>query len=142
MAEMFLEKFQQLVSTHLDDRWSPQEGFTREELDEQLAASALPQGTQLPLVLDEFYRALGRCEEILEAHHFFFDVDELEIEDGHLIFLEDEEETWVWGVPVEDLDVPDPLIRRRSTTDGTWTPEDATVSEFIFDLLEFSFEEE
>ncbi|MDO5493282.1 MAG: hypothetical protein Q4F53_06675 [Nesterenkonia sp.] len=142
MAEMFLEKFQQLVTTHLDDHWSPEDGLTREELDARLTASPLPDGFELPLVLDEFHRALGRCEEILEAHHFFFDADELEIEDGHLIFLEDEEETWVWGVPVEDLDVPDPLIRRRSTADGRWTPEDATVSEFVFDLLDFSFEED
>ena len=42
-------------------------------------------------VLEEFYLALGRCEEIMEAYHFFFDPDELVVEDGHLLFLESPE---------------------------------------------------
>lgn len=142
MAEMLLEKFKALVPKHLDDRWTPQEGYSTEELDELLATADLPDGVGLPLVLAEFYRALGRCEELMEAHHFFFDPDELVVEDGHLLFLEDEEERWVWGVPVDILDVPDPLIRRRSNAHERWSDEDATVSEFILDLLEFSFEDQ
>lgn len=64
------------------------------------------------------------------------------IEDGYLIFLEDEEERWVWGVDTSDLQIPDPLIHRRNNDKDEWSEEGATVSEFVFDLLEFSFEEE
>lgn len=142
MAEMLLEKFKALVPTYLDEKWTPQEGYSAEELSAALAEADLPDGVGLPLVLEEFYRALGRCEELMEAHHFFFDPDELEVEDGHLLFLEDEDERWVWGIPVDILDVPDPLIRRRSNRQGHWNDEDATVGEFILDLLEFSFEED
>lgn len=139
---MFLESFKALVPRYLDDAWSPEEGYSRDELHALLADSELPAGTRLPLVLDEFQRALGRCEEIMEAHHFFFDPDELVVEDGRLLFLEDEEERWAWGIAVDSLEVPDPLIQRRNNDKDEWSEEGATVSEFIFDLLEFSFEPE
>ncbi|GAB3850615.1 hypothetical protein [Nesterenkonia populi] len=142
MAEMLYEKFQALVPKYLDDRWTPDEGYTREELADLLADSELPDSSRLPLVLEEFYLALGRCEELMEAYHFFFDPDELVTEEGHLLFLEDEEERFAWGIEVSDLRVPDPLIRRRKNATHEWTAEGATVSEFLFDLLEFSFEED
>ncbi len=139
---MLYEKFQALVPKYLDDRWTPDEGYTREELADLLADSELPDSSRLPLVLEEFYLALGRCEELMEAYHFFFDPDELVTEEGHLLFLEDEEERFAWGIEVSDLRVPDPLIRRRKNATHEWTAEGATVSEFLFDLLEFSFEED
>nr|WP_157321115.1 hypothetical protein [Nesterenkonia alkaliphila] len=139
---MFLEKFKALVPQYLDDEWTPREGYSRQELAELLADSELPDRTRLPLVLEELYLALGRCEEILEAYHFIFDPDELVTEEGYLLFLEDEEERWVWGVEAADLKVPDPIIHRRNNDKHEWTSEGATVSEFLFDLLEFSFEED
>ncbi|WP_120005569.1 hypothetical protein [Nesterenkonia muleiensis] len=142
MAEMFLEKFKALVPKYLDDQWTDREGLTSEELRDLLADSELPGSTQLPLVLEELYLALGRCEEILEAYHFIFDPDELVTEEGYLLFLEDEEEHWAWGVELADLMVPDPLVHRRNNDKHQWSPEGATVSEFLFDLLEFSFEED
>lgn len=64
---MFLEKFKSLVPKHLDDEWTPEEGFTAEELRGLLADSELPASLRLPLVLEEFYRAVGNCEELMEA---------------------------------------------------------------------------
>jgi hypothetical protein len=141
-APIFLERFKSLVPAYLDEQWTPQEGFRSSELAAALADSELEPHIHLPQALEEFYLALGRCEEIMEAYHFFFDPEELVVEEGHLLFLEDEDERWAWGVDVDTLDVPDPLIRRRSNAHERWTDENATVSEFIFDLLEFSFEEE
>ncbi|WP_300345260.1 hypothetical protein [Nesterenkonia sp.] len=142
MAEMFLDRFKALVPKYLDDQWTDAEGYSPEELEELLADSELPDSAQLPLVLQELYLALGRCEEILEAYHFIFDPDELVTEEGYLLFLEDEDERWVWGVEVSDLRIPDPLIHRRNNDKHIWTPEGATVSEFLFDLLDFSFAED
>ncbi|NDK32959.1 hypothetical protein FH975_14475 [Nesterenkonia sp. Hz 6-5] len=142
MAEMFLDKFKALVPRYLDAEWTPGEGYSRSELAELLSDSELPDRTKLPLILEELYLALGQCDEILEAYHFIFDPDELVTEEGYLLFLEDEDERWVWGVETSDLKVPDPLIHRRNNDKHEWTPEGATVSEFLFDLLEFSFEED
>ncbi|TLP80062.1 hypothetical protein [Nesterenkonia sphaerica] len=142
MAEMFLDRFKALVPRYLDDKWTPAEGYSRSELAELLADSELPDRTKLPLILEELYLALGQCEEILEAYHFIFDPDELVTEEGYLLFLEDEEERWVWGVETADLNIPDPMIHRRNNDRHEWTAEGATVSEFLFYLLEFSFEED
>ncbi len=85
MAEMFLEKFRSLVPLYLEDEWQVEDGLTESELDDALSGVPSP----IPLVLREFYLALGGCEDLMEAYHYFFDPDELEIEDGYLLFLED-----------------------------------------------------
>lgn len=59
MAEMFVEKFKALVPKYLDDEWTEEEGYSKQELTDLLADSELPDHTQLPLVLEELYRTLG-----------------------------------------------------------------------------------
>ncbi|MGO1885935.1 MAG: hypothetical protein ACTH3G_11330, partial [Citricoccus sp.] len=99
----------------------------------------------MPLALYEFHLALGNCPDLLETDHFFWDADELEILDGFLLFLEDAGETTVWGLRVEDAELPDPLVWRRSTgadsEHGVWKCEGGTFSEFTSDLLDWTFEE-
>lgn len=149
-APVFLSSFQNLVPLYLDTPWTPAEGVPAEELDALLAQSPAAQaggGTApVPLSLYEFHLALGSCPELLETEHFFWDADELEIRDGYLMFLEDAEETTVWGLPVADAALPDPLVWRRSTgaddEHGEWTNEGGTFSEFALDLLEWTFGEE
>jgi len=147
---VFLSLFQNLVPTHLDTPWVPEDGLEPGELDALLAASPAAQtngGTApVPLALYEFHRALGNCPDLLETEHFFWDADELDVRDGYLMFLEDAEEQAVWGLPVADAALPDPLVWRRSTgadeEHGEWTCEGGTFSEFTQDLLEWTFEEE
>ena len=137
MADMFLEKFRALVPKYLEDQWDQADGLTREELAESLAEAKV----QIPLVLEEFYLALGNNEDFTEAYHFFFDPDELEVEDGYLLFLEDAEEKFVWGFKESQTDVPDPIVYRRNNAKGRWVSEEGTFSEFVFDLFEWVFEE-
>ena len=137
MADMFLEKFCSLVPKYLEDQWNEADGLSAEELREGLAQSEVP----IPFVLEEFYRALGNNEDFMEAYHYFFDPEELEIEDGHLLFLEDEEEKFVWAFKASQLDVPDPIVYRRNNAKGTWTSEEGTFSEFTLDMFAWVFDE-
>lgn len=161
---VFLSTFQDLVPRYLEVEWTPAEGVEPRELAELLSqspaaqsataqspadASAEPDpygGVPLPLALYEFHRALGSCPELLETEHFFFDADELDVREDFLLFLEDAEESTVWGLPVADAALPDPLVWRRSTgadaPEGTWTSEGGTFSEFTLDLLEWTFSED
>lgn len=150
---VFLSLFQNLVPAHLDTPWASEDGLEAGELDALLAASpaaeaARAEGTELvvPLALYEFHRALGNCPDLLEADHFFWDADELDVKDGYLMFLEDAQESTAWGLPVADAGLPDPLVWRRTTgadaEHGEWTCEDGTFSEFAVDLLEWTFEQE
>jgi hypothetical protein len=138
MTEMFLEKFRALVPKYLEDAWHEEDGIPGDELDEVLSEHDL----SIPLVLREFYLAIGGCDDLMEAYHFFWDPEELEIEDGFLMFLEDEDEAFTWGIRDDQLDVPDPIVWRRNNAKGTWVSEEGTFSEFVFDLFEWVFEEE
>ncbi|MBD7995585.1 hypothetical protein H9639_09785 [Arthrobacter sp. Sa2CUA1] len=138
MSEMFLEKFRALVPKYLEDKWRPEDGIPAAELDEMLEEHDF----SIPLVLREFYLALGGCEDLMEAFHFFWDPDELEIEDGYLLFLEDEEEKFTWGFRADQLDVPDPIVWRRNNARGGWQSEEGTFSEYTFDMFEWVFEED
>jgi hypothetical protein len=138
MTEMFLEKFRALVPKYLEDTWHEEDGIPADELDEVLSEHDL----SIPLVLREFYLAVGGCDDLMEAYHFFWDPEELEIEDGFLMFLEDEDEAFTWGIREDQLDVPDPIVWRRNNAKGSWVSEEGTFSEFVFDLFEWVFEEE
>lgn len=100
-----------------------------------------------PLALQEFYLALG-VSEMMETNHFFFDPDELEIRDDMVMFVEDSDETLVWGIPLDQVALPDPMVYRRSVgadeSDGAgvWDVSDATVSELITDILTWNYSEE
>lgn len=139
MPELFAEKFKSLVPKHLDDRWTPAEGYTPEELDRLLDEADV----SIPFALREFYLTLGRCEELMEAYHYVWDPDELDVDDeGFLMFLEDEEEKFTWGVRAQDAALPDPIVYRRNNARGQWASEDGTVSEFMLDMLDWAFEDE
>ena len=85
MTDMFLEKFRALVPKYLEDEWQEEDGLPEEDLDKALAEHQFT----VPLVLREFYLALGGCEDLMEAYHYFWDPEELEVDDeGFLMFLE------------------------------------------------------
>ncbi|MCC3272599.1 hypothetical protein MUK71_13290 [Arthrobacter zhangbolii] len=138
MSEIFLDRFRALVPKYLEDNWREEDGIPEPELDAMLAEHDF----RIPLVLREFYLALGGCEDLMEAFHFFWDPDELEIEDGYLLFLEDEDEKFVWGIREDQLDVPDPIVWRRNNARGDWQSEEGTLSEYVLDMFEWIFEED
>ncbi|ALQ30074.1 hypothetical protein AA310_12495 [Arthrobacter sp. YC-RL1] len=137
MADMFLEKFRSLVPKYLEDQWNEADGLSAGELADRLAEAKV----QIPFVLEEFYLALGNNDDFMEAYHYFFDPEELEIEDGYLLFLEDEEEKFVWGFKQSQLEVPDPIVYRRNNAKGNWVSEEGTFSEFTLDMFAWVFEE-
>lgn len=150
-GSIFLPMFQKLVPAHLQTAWTVEDGLAPAELEELLAASPAARQARdgrvhLPLALYEFHLALGNCPDLLETDHFFWDADELEGLDGFLMFLEDADESTVWGLRVADAGLPDPLVWRRSTgadaEQGEWHCEGGTFSEFTTDLLAWTFEED
>ena len=109
------------------------------------AAEQLGAGLMIPAALREFYLALGNCGDLMETDHYVWDPEDLEVRDGFLMFLEDADETVVWGLPVDNLALPDPLVWRRSAgadaPEGDWQDEGGTFSEFLTDLLSWTFED-
>ncbi|MBG6085305.1 hypothetical protein [Zhihengliuella flava] len=137
MAEMFVDKFRALVPKYLDDEWVAEDGLTSAELNEALDDAEV----EIPQVLREFYLSVGGCEDLMEAYYFFWDPEELEYEDGYLLFMEDEDERYTWGLREDQLDVPDPIVYRRNNRRGTWRSEEGTFSEYVLDMFDWVFEE-
>ncbi|WP_309081192.1 hypothetical protein [Zhihengliuella sp.] len=137
MAEMFVDKFRSLVPQYLDDQWVSEDGLSTQELDEALEEA----GVEIPLVLREFYLTLGGCEDLMEAYYYVWDPEELEYDDGYLLFMEDEDEKYTWGLRVDQLDVPDPIVHRRNNRRGTWRSEEGTFSEYMLDMYSWVFDE-
>src|SRR5699024_6783296 len=153
---VFYPTYQGLVPKLLRRPWAPEDGMTADELNTQIQASvaagqrgtgsATPQQLA-PLALQEFYLAL-EVSEMMETNHFFFDPDELEVRDNYLMFVEDADETMVWGFPLDQVSLPGPVVYRR--TDGAdepdnvgeWEPTNATISELVTDILIWNYSEE
>lgn len=138
MAQPFSQLYRNLVPAWFDEPWKPEDGLSQAELATALSESGVG---ELPESLREFYLAVGAVEDLMEAFYFIWDPDELEIEDDHLLFMEDEDEAYTWGLQVGSLDVPDPLVRRRSNARGNWMDTEATVSEYLLDYFDWVFEE-
>lgn len=155
---VFYPAYQGLVSKLLNRPWSSSDGMDPAELQEHVQQSVAAQqlkgvGTEptvahlAPLSLQEFYLALG-VSEMMETNHFFFDPDELEIRDNMVMFIEDAHESTAWGVPLDQVSLPDPIVYRRTVGAdepdgaGQWKPIDSTVSEFITDILTWNYSED
>lgn len=137
MAQSFSQLFRDLVPRYFDEAWSREDGWSREELDVALNEAGLD---TVPEALAELYLAVGAVEDLMEAYYFVWDPDELEVQDGFLLFMEDEDETYSWGLPADSLDVPDPLVHRRDAR-GNWMSTEATLSEYLLDYYAWVFEE-
>lgn len=148
-APVYLPAFQRLVPDLLGDAWAEDDGLAPADVDARLAqspaAEQLGAGLTIPAALREFYLALGNCGDLMETDHYVWDPEDLEVRDGFLMFLEDADETVVWGLPVDNLALPDPLVWRRSAgadaPEGQWQDEGGTFSEFLTDLLAWTFED-
>lgn len=155
---VFYPAYQGLVSKLLDRPWDADDGMDpavmRDQIQGSIAAHQLEEwgndasvADLAPLALQEFYLALG-VSEMMETNHFFFDPDELEIRDHMVMFVEDADESTVWGVPLDQVSLPDPITFRRSVgaeapdDAGEWESTDATVSELIADILMWNYPEE
>lgn len=157
-TQVFYPAYQSLVTKLLDRPWVPEDGMDVATLTTQIESSVAAQqlaGQQraatiadiAPLALQEFYLALG-VSEMMETNHFFFDPDELELRDDMVMFVEDADEANVWGIPLDQVDLPDPIIWIRSVGAeepdgaGEWESTQTTISELIADMLIWNYTED
>src|SRR5699024_3697611 len=154
-TQVFYPSYQSFVPKLLNRPWTAEDGMAPEELNTQVlscvAAKQLAAlgttptlATITPMPLQAHYIALA-TSEMMETNHFFFDPDELEIRDTMVMFVEDADETLVWGIPLDQVSLPDPMVYRRSVgaeapdNIGEWEASEATVSELIADILTWNY---
>lgn len=139
MSHSYVDTFRQLVPRHLGRAWSEADGIPAAELARLLK----PHPFAVPRALRAFYEAVGRCDELMEARNFFWDPDELELDGGYLLFLDEASEAANWGFPVDSLDDIDPIVWQRVNIDPpVWSSEKALFSMFVEDMFDWAFNDD
>ncbi|MEW6210795.1 MAG: SMI1/KNR4 family protein [Acidobacteriota bacterium] len=91
---------------------------------------------KLPLALREYHRVAGNLAELNKQHNQLLDLSDLVVEEGHLIFMHENQWVVSWGIRIEDLSCEDPAVWQRNNSEPiVWRAEELTVSEFIAAML-------
>jgi hypothetical protein len=92
-------------------------------------------GLQLPSAMRDFLGLAGLAKENC-AHNRLFRPEELCVEDGYLIFMEENQAVVHWGIPVGALKQADPEVWQRVNGDtAEWYSEEMPFSRFMLENL-------
>jgi hypothetical protein len=69
-------------------------------------------GSALPQALREFYRVAGAASET-RGHNLLFRPEDLVVERGYLVFMQENQAVVDWGIPRRFLETPDPPVWQR-----------------------------
>lgn len=104
--------FRSCVPRYLGREWKPADGtpITR------LTACERRLGRPLPESLRALYLTLGENAALLQAHHRLLSPEQLEVDDEHLVFMEENQSVVSWGIPLASLRDPTPTVWQRNNT--------------------------
>ncbi|MFC6879474.1 MULTISPECIES: SMI1/KNR4 family protein [Actinomadura] len=89
---------------------SAADGWSSAELD----AAGERLGVPLPTALREAYQLFGRRDDLTSNHDSLLNPDELYLNDGALVFREENQACAFWGILSADLERPDPAVYVRA----------------------------
>jgi hypothetical protein len=94
---------------------------------------------KLPLSMREFYRAVGRCRPLCNAHDDLWSPDQFEIDSGYLVFMEENQAVVHWGVPLAQIKKDDPVVWQRVNCESPeWHSERMRFSVFMARRLKWA----
>jgi hypothetical protein len=103
--------------------------------DARLRKSEKRLGTRLPASLRDYFLAAGLASENCD-HNRLFLPEELRVEGGHLLFMEENQAVVHWGIPLTAARKADPTVWQRVNGDAPqWFSEELPFSEFILKNL-------
>jgi len=111
--------------------------------DTEIAQIEIKLGIHIPTSLKEYYLICGRLNSLNQAHNRLFEPNKLEIEDGYLIFLDENQSVVSWGFPIEKLEEENPIVwQRNNTPPEEWYSEEKNFPDFLENMLEWYVEAE
>ncbi|MER6556516.1 hypothetical protein ABT300_01930 [Streptomyces sp. NPDC001027] len=131
---MIKESLQELMSTAFG-AWTPKDGCT----DAEVTTAVDRLGISLPDALHDYYAAAGRHPQLMgmssQQHTFWVSgPEDLNVEDGHLVFSGYHRGTAQLSVRPDDFGWPDPRVRGRREPGGTWYSESRRLSSFLINV--------
>jgi hypothetical protein len=104
--------------------------------EEAFAQAESRLGLRLPVALREYFLIAGNADDANRMHNVLFRLDEFFIEDGFLVFMEENQAVVHWGIPVDRLDEPDPDVWQRvNGPEPVWYSEELPFSSFMMKNL-------
>jgi len=132
--ENFWRYYKDLVS-QLYEPLSPEDGFSEDELE----GAEKRLGLRLPGLLREYYLLAGKREDINQAHNKLVHPDELQIEDGKLVFFLENQVVNIWGIEASDINLDNPPVTRGDSMEVieeiVWEPDFEQLSFFLLAML-------
>jgi hypothetical protein len=129
-----LERYQDILERILERDLSAGDGTSEEALAQ--AESRL--GLRLPVALREYFLISGNADDANRMHNVLFRPDEFIVEDGYLVFMEENQAVVHWGILVDHLHEPDPDVWQRvNGLEPVWYSEELPFSSFMIENLEW-----
>ena len=113
-------------------------GFMRRWHGLEPAGGELPAGVRMPAALAGFHRDYGAAADAWAVNRMLAP-DELETDDGHVVFYVEEQAVWLWAVAEADLGAEAPPVFCRENEPGAaWEQDAPSVSVFLVQMLVMS----
>jgi len=127
-AEPYWERFDNLVA-----RFYPALGEADGLTRDAIALSESRLGLKLPGRLVEFYALCGHRDDLLSSYEQLLPPDRLRLEDGVLVFVDENQGVAQWGIRTAD---GDPAVWRKDfTADPFWEPDHNRLSDFLISFV-------
>lgn len=126
--------YAELIERHLGRKPRPSDGSSEAEISR--AESRL--GLQLPASVRSYFRIAGNLAELNRSHNQLFALSELIVEDGFLIFMEENQAVVRWGIRISQLPNVDPEVWQQvNSKPPRWYSEEIKFSEFIVGMFDW-----
>lgn len=102
----------------------------------EVAAAEGRLGFRLPRFLREYYLLAGGRKDLNQSYHHLVAPEDLEVHEGVLVVMEENENVSLWGVPVAEVGQDDPpVVRAENTPHLEWEDDSDRLSQFLLTML-------
>ena len=126
-SEAFWNDYSRLVARIMPPL-APGDGLPEAEI----AAAEARLGLRLPTILREFYALVGRRKDINTVHNRLVSLEELEVDQDRLVFYEENQAVFLWGVSIRDPEDANPAVfMAENQQELAWEFDHDHLSEFL-----------
>ena len=132
----YADFYNEMVKLILERELTPEDGLSVDQI--QAAEQRLK--SRLPQALREYYSVAGNLDELNRNHNRLMRLEELEVEDDYLIFMEENQNVVLWGVKTANVYEEDPEVWQGiNVTPKEWYSEEMSVSKFFSAMFSWTF---
>lgn len=130
--------YKSFLNQFINRGWKSDDGFK----DDEILKAENRLGISFNKSLKEFYSTIGNVEELTKIHNEILHPDSVYIEDGYLIFMEENQGVVSWGLRLEENNLSEPIVWQRNNTENTWYSEELNMVKLLESMFNWYVNEE